>query len=161
MGRKSGTKVSGESAVPPSDPLIELAFLLRPPLEGLQRVHSLDLSMAQFATLILLRGTGAQSVSAVAEGIGLSRAATSHLVERLVQRELLHREEDSKDRRQKQVSLTATSRRLFEEIESAHRQSMRRMWSAVPAAERARAQELARALLTLLRGPISTTKAPE
>ncbi len=63
------------------------------------------LSMPQMGTLFFLRG-GPGTVSAIAEHLDLSLAATSHLIERLVQRELVVRFENPADRRQKCVELS-------------------------------------------------------
>lgn len=65
-----------------------------------------ELSMPQMGALHFLRAEGAQTVSAIAEHLGLSLAATSHLIDRLVQRDLLTRTEDPSDRRQKRIALS-------------------------------------------------------
>jgi DNA-binding MarR family transcriptional regulator len=78
------------------------------------------LSMPQMGTLHFLHAEGARSVSAIAEHLNLSLAATSHLVERLVQRGLLNRTEDPVDRRQKSVALAEPGTALVERI---HRQA--------------------------------------
>jgi DNA-binding MarR family transcriptional regulator len=79
-------------------------------------LRELQLSMPQMGTLHFLNAEGVQSVSAIAEHLGLSLAATSHLVERLVQRELLTRAEDPHDRRLKRVELAADGVALVERI---------------------------------------------
>lgn len=68
-------------------------------------LRELQLSMPQMGTLHFLAAEGGQSVSGIAEHLDLSLGATSHLVERLVQRDLLIRAEDPHDRRQKRVEL--------------------------------------------------------
>ncbi len=75
-----------------------------------------QLSMPQMGTLHYLAAEGAQSVSGIAEHLNLSLAATSHLVERLVQRGLLSRTEDPSDRRQKSVALSELGVALVERI---------------------------------------------
>ena len=67
------------------------------------------LSMPQMGTLFFLRG-GPGTVSAIAEHLDLSLAATSHLIERLVQRDLVTRFENPADRRQKCVELSPGGR---------------------------------------------------
>lgn len=66
----------------------------------------LDLSFSQMTALHYLRAAGAASVTSISEGTRLSLPATSHLVERLVQRGLAGREENPENRREKLVSLT-------------------------------------------------------
>jgi MarR family transcriptional regulator, organic hydroperoxide resistance regulator len=79
-------------------------------------LRELQLSMPQMATLHYLSAEGGQSVSAIAEHLNLSLAATSHLVERLVQRGLLTRAEDPHDRRLKRVELASDGVALVERI---------------------------------------------
>lgn len=83
-------------------------------MHGLLR--ELQLSMPQMGTLHFLAAEGGQSVSAIADHLDLSLAATSHLVERLVQRGLLTRVEDPHDRRQKRVELAPDGAALVQGI---------------------------------------------
>ena len=71
------------------------------------------LSMPQMGTLFFLR-SGPGTVSGIAEHLDLSLAATSHLVERLVQRGLVARFENPADRRQKCVELSPAGRTLLD-----------------------------------------------
>ena len=75
-----------------------------------------QLSMPQMGTLHFLSAEGGHSVSAIAEHLNLSLAATSHLVDRLVQRNLLTRAEDAHDRRLKRVELAPDGAALVELI---------------------------------------------
>jgi DNA-binding MarR family transcriptional regulator len=59
-----------------------------------------QLSMAQMGRLHRLNAGGGQSVSAIAGHVNLSLAETSHLVDLLVQRDLLTCAEDPHGRRQ-------------------------------------------------------------
>ena len=79
-------------------------------------LRELQLSMPQMGTLHFLAAEGGQSVSAIAEHLNLSLAATSHLVDRLVQRDLLTRAEDAHDRRLKRVELAPDGVALVEGI---------------------------------------------
>lgn len=74
------------------------------------------LSMPQLVSLHLLRGCGPHTISALAEKLDLSLAATSHLVERLVQLGFVVRSEDRHDRRQKQVAITPAGLALLERL---------------------------------------------
>ncbi|NJK81952.1 MAG: MarR family transcriptional regulator [Chloroflexaceae bacterium] len=65
------------------------------------------LSMPQIAALHILKCDGPLSISAMAQNLGLSLAATSHLVEQLVQQGFLERSEDINDRRHKQLRITS------------------------------------------------------
>jgi MarR family transcriptional regulator, organic hydroperoxide resistance regulator len=79
-------------------------------------LRELQLSMPQMGTLHFLGAEGGQSISAIAEHLDLSLAAASHLVERLVQRDLLTRGEDPHDRRLKRVELSPGGVALVEGI---------------------------------------------
>jgi DNA-binding MarR family transcriptional regulator len=69
-------------------------------------LNEAGLTMAQLVALHVLQHHGARSVSAIAAALRLSPAATSHLVDRLVQARLVERREDAEDRRVKRVAIT-------------------------------------------------------
>src|SRR5207248_2564535 len=50
------------------------------------------------------------------EALGLSLSATSHLVQRLVEQELVTRVEDEADRRQKVIALTPAGKKMVEKM---------------------------------------------
>lgn len=95
-------------------------------------VQERGLSMPQMATLFLLRAQGPHSVSAIAAHLGLSLAATSHLIERLVQHELVTRHEDPSDRRQKRVALDAAGVALVREADRRAAEVLEPSLSALP-----------------------------
>lgn len=80
-------------------------------------LRELQLSMPQMGTLHFLSAEGGHSVSAIAEHLNLSLGATSHLVDRLVQRDLLTRVEDPHDRRQKSVAIAPDGAALVQGIQ--------------------------------------------
>jgi DNA-binding MarR family transcriptional regulator len=110
-------------SAPPSDerahPLQRFMHLyMRRTIRDMQvLLRELHLSMPQMGTLHFLAAEGGQSVSAIADHLNLSLAATSHLVERLVQRDLLTRSEDPHDRRLKRVELAPGGVALVEGIQ--------------------------------------------
>jgi DNA-binding MarR family transcriptional regulator len=73
-----------------------------------------ELSASQTNTLMRLYHEKACSVSGVSDQLGVTHAATSQLVERLVQMNLLSRNEDPTDRRNKLLALTPDGRQLIE-----------------------------------------------
>ncbi len=73
-----------------------------------------ELSASQTNTLMRLYHEKACSVSGVSDQLGVTHAATSQLVERLVQMNLLSRSEDPTDRRNKLLTLTPEGRQLIE-----------------------------------------------
>jgi len=70
------------------------------------RRHRSGLSVAQFRTLWFVSTDAHQSLSAVAEYIGLSLPAMSRLVDGLVAREMIQRRACEKDRRHVRLSIT-------------------------------------------------------
>ena len=74
------------------------------------------LSMQHLGLLHYLHHKGpGRAVSDIGADLGVSSAAASQMIERLVQQGLLERSEDPKDRRMKQVLLTAKGSALAEE----------------------------------------------
>ena len=73
-----------------------------------------ELSASQVNILMRLHFGGKFDVSDIGAGMGVSKAAASQTVERLVQRNLLERVENPLDRRFKQVTLTARGESLVE-----------------------------------------------
>lgn len=72
------------------------------------------LSMSQIGALFLIH-RGSSSVSDIAEELGITNAAASQMLERMVQQKLILRSEDPNDRRVKQVILTDDGRQLVRE----------------------------------------------
>lgn len=80
-------------------------------------LHAAGLTTAQLAVLEFAREP--QKVSTVATYLGLSRPATSQLVDKLVRGGLIRRVEGSVDRRQRNVILSAKGKALVARIEAA------------------------------------------
>jgi DNA-binding MarR family transcriptional regulator len=107
--------------------------LSRDPMRhAIQFFHERDLSVAQVATLLALRDREERTISDTANEIGLSLAATSQLVERLVREGLVSRSEDPEDRRRKQLSLSAEGRALLESTDRAYFSAMGRAFDGMP-----------------------------
>lgn len=106
-----------------------------------------SLSMPQLVTLSRLQSHGPLSISAIAKPLNLSLAATSHLVERLVQQGLVVRSEDQADRRHKRVALTPRGEALVERLLQARVREIDNALSVLPIARR---QELESVLETVL-----------
>jgi len=80
-------------------------------------LHAARLTTPQIAVLEFTRES--QTMSAVAIYLGLSRPATSQLVDRLVRIGLVRRAEGTVDRRQRHVILTAKGRSLVDRVAAA------------------------------------------
>jgi DNA-binding MarR family transcriptional regulator len=110
------------------------SVVLRDPMrQTITFLHGHNLSIAAIAALMELKQRGDQSVSQLAGDIGLSVAATSQLIERLVQEKLVTRTESAEDRRRKQLALTAAGRRLLGKMEGAYTASAEKAFAGIPA----------------------------
>lgn len=69
-------------------------------------------TVAEWVVLRELYGQTGMTPSLVAERIGMTRGAASKLVDRLVEKKLVTREERAHDRRYQDIALTADARRL-------------------------------------------------
>jgi MarR family transcriptional regulator for hemolysin len=84
-------------------------------------VKQADLSFAQFGTLMQLHHVQQCGVTDIATRLGITNAAASQLVDKLVQSGLVERAEVEHDRRLKALSLTPKGR---EWVEAAHQARM-------------------------------------
>ena len=89
----------------------------------------LDLSMAQFKTLMTLYNGGALPIGQIAESLGIGQPTASHLVDRLVQTQLVQRTEDPIDRRRTLAQLSPGGEELAGRINQVRFGALRR-WLA-------------------------------
>jgi DNA-binding MarR family transcriptional regulator len=85
--------------------------------ERLQAVIGEQLTFSQLKLLKLVDRTEAYNISQVADFLGVSNAAASKAVDRLVRRGLLVRSEAEGDRRAVELSLTEAGQRILDEYE--------------------------------------------
>lgn len=110
------------------------AIVLRDPMrQTIKFLHGHNASLASIAALMELNRRGDQSVSQLARELGLSLAATSQLIERLVRERLVTRTEAEADRRRKQLGLTTAGRRLLTRMEGSYLEAAERALARVPA----------------------------
>lgn len=93
--------------------------------DGIKAMADLGLTFPQIGALHILTFEGAMAVSTLTDKLGLSLSATSHLVQRLVEAELVTRVEHESDRRQKVVSLSEKGRTLVGEMMKARLKEFR------------------------------------
>ena len=79
-----------------------------------QFAKNTGVSMPQLNTLMHLSHRGSCGVSGIGNHLGVTSAAASQMVDRLVQQGYLERTEDPEDRRSKQITVTAKGRELIE-----------------------------------------------
>jgi len=81
-------------------------------LDAVRAMVDHEISVAQLATLMLLDAEGGSTVSDLANDLGRSLSATSRLIDQLVQRGIVSRQEDERDRRVKRIALAPLGREL-------------------------------------------------
>jgi MarR family transcriptional regulator, organic hydroperoxide resistance regulator len=89
----------------------------------------LDLSMAQLKTLLTLYNAGPLPIGQIADMLGVGQPTASHLVDRLVQVELVVRTEDSLDRRRTLAQLSPDGVQLAEQLRQVRSEPLQR-WLA-------------------------------
>ena len=77
-------------------------------------VRESGLSMPQFGLMMHLYHHQSCGMTEIGQHSGASNAATSQLVDRLVDKQLVERTENQNDRRSKQITLTAKGRKIVE-----------------------------------------------
>ncbi len=81
-------------------------YMRRSMRDFIQFTKENGLSMPQFNSLMHLKRKGSSAVSDIGEHLGVTTAAASQMVERMVQQGWLERTEDPADRRAKRIALT-------------------------------------------------------
>ena len=135
-----------------SDHLLDLfALFMRNSMHG-AILHSREhgLSMTQFSTLMLLRHKGTSPISDIAEEMGVSTAAASQMVDRMVNEGLILRTEDPHDRRVKQISLSERGRQMVRENFQARRAWLNELLDSLSGEE----NELVRQAFEILAGKL-------
>jgi len=94
------------------------------------------LSFSQVNTLMRLHFNSEADVSNIAEQLGVSNAAASQLVDRLVQMQLIERKEDAQDRRIKRLALTPLGQALAEKLVNIRREWMEKFISSLTPQQR-------------------------
>jgi DNA-binding MarR family transcriptional regulator len=85
-------------------------FMRRSMRNFMQYVKQNGYSMSQINTMFHILRHGTVGVSDVADHLGITNAAASQLLERLVQQKMVLRTEDPDDRRNKRIILTETGK---------------------------------------------------
>jgi DNA-binding MarR family transcriptional regulator len=106
-------------------------------LDAIRAMDDHDLSVAQMATLMLLEAEGASTVGDLANDLGRSLSATSRLLDQMVRRDLVSRQEDLHDRRVKRVALAEHGRALITSVQRRRAEAQLSVMAALSASERA------------------------
>lgn len=106
-------------------------------LDAIRALDDHDLSVAQMATLMLLDAEGSSTVGDLANDLGRSLSATSRLLDQLVRRDLVTRQEDPRDRRVKRVALAERGKDLIGRVQRRRAEAQLSVMAALSEAERA------------------------
>ncbi len=85
------------------------------------------LTMSQFGALFQIRTRGRMGVSDVGDDLGVTSAAASQMLERLVQQGFITRSEDPDDRRVKQIVLTEKGSQLLHQSVQARQEWLKNL----------------------------------
>ena len=107
----------------------------------LPRISELELTLTQMKALFQLTTVDELALNQVADGLGLSDAATSRAVDGLVKRELVERSEDVSDRRIKRVRLTPRGRKTIDELAAIRIATFQRLVEGLSDPERTKLAE--------------------
>lgn len=112
------------------------AYIHRSMSASIRHLKCQGLSMSHFSTLMRLEHGGPCGVSDLAEHLGITSAAASQLVEKMVQLGYVTRNEAEHDRRLKKIMLTDAGRALLAENIRVRDQWMTFLSAAMTPAER-------------------------
>ncbi|MES0361440.1 MAG: MarR family winged helix-turn-helix transcriptional regulator [Anaerolineales bacterium] len=106
-------------------------FMRRSMRDFVQFSKDSGLTLPQMSTLFHLHHGSSCGVSDVGELLGVTNAAASQMVDRLVQYELIERTEDPVDRRMKQLKLTNKGRAIVQDSIEARKRWMAKLTNAI------------------------------
>jgi DNA-binding MarR family transcriptional regulator len=95
------------------------AFMNRSMHDTLRFARAHELSMGQYSVLMRLHHAERCDIGDVGSQLGITNAAASQMVDKLVQQGWLERTEDPADRRVKRLKLTAQGRELMQQGQAA------------------------------------------
>ena len=124
----------------------------------LNEVAGKQLTLSQLKILKLLDLTEAHNVGDVAAFLGVSDAAASKAIDRLVRRRYLRRTEDRADRRSSDLSLAAAGRTILQRYEAAKDRKLATMFGSL---DREELQQTSAFLERLTKGIVHDSANPE
>jgi DNA-binding MarR family transcriptional regulator len=128
------------------DQWIEI-FMCRSMRNFIRYARESGFSLSQLGALFHLHRRGTAGVTDLGDHLGVTSAAASQMLERLVQQDLILRSEDPADRRVKQIVLTNKGLQVFQESISAHQSWLVDLTEVLSADEK---EQIAAALTILI-----------
>jgi len=133
-------------------------FMHRSMRNFIQYARNSGLSMSQLGALFHLNSMGTSGVTDLGDHLGVTSAAASQMLDRLVQQGLIQRSEDPHDRRVKQIDLTEEGCRVLEESIRARQDWLDDLANTIPDNEK---EPIIAALNTLIERANQIGKATE
>lgn len=93
-------------------------------------------TVTQFRTLVVLDGHGAINLNRLAELLDVTPSTAMRMIDRLLVADLVTRSENPASRREVQLDLTRTGRRLVQHVTAKRRREISRIVTAMPTAQR-------------------------
>lgn len=120
------------------EPLVDLFFkFMRISMHSIiPHIRECGISMPQLNTLMLLNKMGSLAISDIGNHMGISTAASSQLIDRMVSDGLILRTEDPDDRRVKQIRLTEKGLTALKQSFQASQKSVDELFQPLTAAEK-------------------------
>lgn len=107
-------------------------------------MYESGLTFPQIIVMYVLTWEGPQPISKLAQRLRLSLAATSQLVDRLVESAFVAREEDPEDRRVRIVRMRPQGKQFMERLDEIRRQELSEAFDRLPPALHRRLTEVLR-----------------
>lgn len=99
-------------------------------------ISDLAMGVSDFAILELLLHKGPTPINSIAKKVMLTSGSMTPAIDRLVEKEFVERRENQKDRRVREVRLTAKGRRIIHKAYDKHQKAMDEAVSALDESER-------------------------
>jgi DNA-binding MarR family transcriptional regulator len=115
--------------------LLEIVPLIMRAVRNIHTEQALDLTVPQFRALLFVQRHRGASLSETSEFLGLTLPSSSKLVDQLVKRRFLDRENDPEDRRRMVLRLTARGNALLKNAHSAVRARLAEILKGLSPAE--------------------------
>jgi DNA-binding MarR family transcriptional regulator len=122
-------------------------------------MYESGLTFPQIIVMYVLTWMGPLPISALAERLRLSLAATSQLVDRLVEGGYVAREEDADDRRVRRVRMRAHGERFMDRLNEIRRRELAAAFDKLPPGVKARLTDVLRDAVRSLAGVTETAPA--
>ncbi|MFT3853719.1 MAG: MarR family transcriptional regulator [Ilumatobacteraceae bacterium] len=96
-----------------------------------------DVTLAQYRALVVLAAHGPQRVGELAQALDVHPSTATRLCDRLVERKLVRRAVDRTNRRETVITLSATGRKLVDDVTDARRREIATIVDRIPTGLRA------------------------